>query len=55
MADLIAELTFRECAELSLAGWKEKLNALKKHEQLRDPTGDTRFFVAQSEAPFINI
>jgi hypothetical protein len=52
MADLVAELEFRECAESVLAGWKEKLNALKKHEQLRDPTGDTRFFFAQSEAPF---
>jgi hypothetical protein len=38
-----------------LAGWKEKLNAQKKHEQLRDPTGDRRFFFAQSEAPFTNI
>jgi hypothetical protein len=53
MADLVAELEFRECAESVLAGWKKKLNALKKHEQLRDPTGDTRFFFAQSEAPFM--
>jgi hypothetical protein len=52
MADLVAELEFRECAESVLAGWKEKLNALKKHEQLRDPTGDTGFFFAQSEAQF---
>jgi hypothetical protein len=53
MADLVAELEFRECAESVLAGWKEKLNALRKHEQLRDPTGDTRFFFAQLEAPFM--
>jgi hypothetical protein len=53
MADLVAGLEFRECAESVFAGWKEKLNALKKHEQLRDPTGDTRFFFAQSEAPFV--
>ena len=53
MADLVAELTFRECAESVLPGWKDKLNALKRHEQLRDPTGDTRFFFAQSAAPFV--
>jgi hypothetical protein len=51
--DLVVELTFRECEDFLLLGWKDKLNVLKRHEQLRDPTGDKRFFFAQSEAPFI--
>ena len=52
MADLAAELAFRERAKSSvLAGRKEKLSALKKHKKLRDPAGETRLFLAQSEAP----
>ena len=52
MEDLVTELTFRECPEFALAGFKEKLKALKIHEQQRDPTGDKRFFFAMSEASF---
>ena len=52
--DLVQELTFRGCEEFSLPGWTDKLKVLKKHEQeTRDPTGDKRYFFAQSEAPFI--
>ena len=54
MVDLVVKLTLRECAESVLAGWKDKLDALKRHKQLRDPyVGDTRFFFAQSAAPYI--
>jgi hypothetical protein len=51
--DLVAELTFREWEDFLLLGWKDKLNVLKNHEWLRDPTGDKRFFFSQSEAPFV--
>ena len=51
--DLVAELTFRECEDFLLLGWKDKLNVLKQHELLRDPTGDKRFFFSQSDAPFV--
>jgi hypothetical protein len=52
MEDLVTELTFRERPELALVGFKEKMKALKMHEQQRDPTGDKRFFFAMLEASF---
>jgi hypothetical protein len=47
---LVAELACQDCKESGLPGWKEKLNALKKHKQLRDPTSNKRHFFARSQA-----
>ena len=51
--DLNDKLTFRGLEEFLLLGWKEKIKALKNHENEREPEGDTRFFFAQSGAPFV--
>ena len=51
--DLNDELTFRGLEEFLLIGWKEKIKALKNHENEREPEGDNRFFFAQSGAPFV--
>jgi hypothetical protein len=51
--DLNDELTFRGLEEFLLLGWKEKIKALKNHENEREPEGDNRFFFAQSGAPFV--
>jgi hypothetical protein len=51
--DLDIELSFRHLEEFLLVGWKDKIKALKKHEEQRDPTGDKRFFYTQSVAPFL--
>jgi hypothetical protein len=47
---LVAELASKDCEELGLPGWKEKLNALEKEKQLRDPTSNKRHFFARSQA-----
>ena len=51
--DLNVELTFRGLEEFLLLGWKDKIKALKKHEEQREPKGDKKYFFAQSDAPFI--
>ncbi len=51
--DLNDKLTFRGLEEFLLLGWKEKIKALKNDENEREPEGDTRFFFAQSGAPFV--
>ncbi len=53
MDDLNSELTFRGLEEFLLLGWKEKIKALKHHEEQREPVGDKKYFFAQSEAPFV--
>jgi hypothetical protein len=51
--DLNAELSFRGLQDVLLVRWKDKIRALKNHEQQRDPAGDNKFFFPQSEALFI--
>ena len=48
--DFNNELTFRGLEEFLLLGWKEKIKALKNHEQQREAEGDNKYFFAQSEA-----
>ncbi len=48
--DLNNELAFQGLEEFLLLGWKEKIKALKNHEDQREPEGD---FFAQLGAPFL--
>jgi hypothetical protein len=48
---LAIELTFRGLAEFILLGFRKKVEALQKHELEREPEGDKKYFVAQSDAP----
>jgi hypothetical protein len=47
------ELCLRGLEEFLLVRWTDKIKALKKHEQQRAPTGDNKYFFAQSGALFI--
>jgi hypothetical protein len=51
--DLNDELTFRRLQEFILLCWKEKIKALKNHENEREPEGDNMIFFAQPGAPFV--
>jgi hypothetical protein len=51
--DLNAELSFRGLQNIILVCWKDKIKALKNHEQQTDPSGGNKFFFTQSEALFI--
>jgi hypothetical protein len=52
--DLNTELTFWFLDEFLFVSWTEKLKALKKQEQQRDPAdGGKKYFFAQSQAFFV--
>jgi hypothetical protein len=51
--DVNEELCCRNLDNVLLVRWTVKIKALKQHEQQRDPTGDPKYFFAQSGALFV--